>query len=365
MPNVSTTVPRHPDQPPPRGTISVLIVDDSAFMRHALGTRVLDAPDIKVVDTARDGEEALTKIKALRPDIVTLDVEMPTLDGLGTLRRIMGEAPTRVIMLSSRTTEGAATTVEALRLGALDFVAKPSGSISLDISNVRDELLAKIRRLVRTPVPRSINPLARPAAVAPETVDSIRLGSADKVLIIGTSTGGPRALCDVVPLLPAGLDAAVLIVQHMPAGFTKPLAQRLNSLAHIMVKEAQVGDPLRQGLALVAPGDFHMVVQDDGRVGLTKTERLHGVRPAVDVTLVSAARRFGRRAVAVILTGMGVDGCAGALAIRGAGGKVIAEDESTATIYGMPKAVVEAGAADRVLPLPQIAAEAAQMLRKL
>jgi two-component system chemotaxis response regulator CheB len=365
MPHRPTTNQLVPHREPARRPISVLVVDDSAYMRHAIGTRALDAPDVRVIDTARDGEEALAKIKALRPDIVTLDVEMPTLDGLRALRRIMQEAPTRVIMLSSRTTDGAATTVEALRLGALDFVAKPNGDSALDLGTVRDELLTKIRRLVSAPAPRPILHQARPAPVALDAVDAIRLGSADKLLIIGTSTGGPRALGEMVPMLPANLDAAILIVQHMPAGFTRPLAQRLNTLAQVMVKEAQAGDPLRQGLALVAPGDSHLVVQDDNRVGLTKTDRVHGVRPAVDVTLVSACRRFGRRTVAVILTGMGVDGCAGALAIRDAGGKVIAEDESTAAIYGMPRAVVEAGAADRLVPLSQVAAEAVQFLRGL
>lgn len=349
-----------------RGAITVLVVDDSSYMHHALATRVLDAPDIHVVDTARDGEEAIAKIKALHPDIVTLDVEMPRLDGLSALRRIMNEAPTRVIMLSSRTTEGAAATVEALRLGALDFIAKPGGSISLNITSIRDELLGKIRRLASTPLPRALHAAAaEPTLAPPDAVERVRLGSADKLLVIGASTGGPRALCELVPLLPATLDAAVLIVQHMPAGFTKPLAHRLNGMAKIMVKEAQAGDPLRMGLALVAPGDFHMLIGDDQRIVLTQTERIHGVRPAVDQTLISAARHFGRRTVAIILTGMGSDGCAGALAIHEMGGRVIAEHESTATIYGMPKAVVDAGAADRVLPLPRIAGEAVHLLRSL
>lgn len=349
-----------------RGVITVLVVDDSSYMRHAIATRVLDAPDIRVVDTARDGEEALAKIKVHRPDIVTLDIEMPNLDGLGALRRLMAESPARVIMLSSRTTAGAAATVEALRLGALDFVTKPGGSVSLSITAIRDDLLAKIRRLAHTPLPRPTRAGAAEAApAAPDAMDNIRLGAADKILVIGSSTGGPKALCELVPMLPAALDAAVLIVQHMPAGFTKPLAQRLNALSKIMVKEAQPGDPLRMGLALVAPGDYHMLIGDDQRITLNQGDRLHGVRPAVDHTLASVTRRFGRRGVAVILTGMGNDGCAGALTLRQAGGRVIAEDESTATIYGMPKAVVDAGAADRVLPLQRIAGEAVHFLQAL
>jgi two-component system chemotaxis response regulator CheB len=344
--------------------ITVLVVDDSAFMRHAIATRLLDAPDIVVLDTARDGVEALTKIRTLRPDIVTLDVEMPTLDGLGTLRRIMHEVPSRVLMLSSRTNQGAIATIEALRLGALDFVAKPNGSLALDHAQVRDEVQTKVRRLADVPLPHPRPmlgsgplrpPVERPAPSGP---------AADAVLVIGASTGGPKALCEVVPRLPTD-RAAVLVVQHMPAGFTQPLAARLDGLGGPRVQEAQTGNELMQGVGLLAPGDHHLMVGKDRRVLLTQAPRLHGVRPALDLTLQAVARRYGPRVVAVVLTGMGVDGRAGALAVKEAGGKVIAEDESTAAIWGMPRAVVEAGAADRIVPLGRIAEEAATLLRDL
>jgi two-component system chemotaxis response regulator CheB len=334
-----------------QGKIRVLVVDDSAFMRHTIARHLADDGRIEVVGTARDGLEALAQVGALRPDVVTLDVEMPRLDGLATLRRLMAERPVPVVMLSSATQDGAATTIRALELGAVDFVPKPSGSLSLDLYKVKDQLRAAIRRASLSRVPRSGPPV--PAVRHGRT--STPGTAVERVVVIGASTGGPRALAEVVPALPADTPVALLIVQHMPAGFTRSLAERLDERAQIRVREAQAGDALTPGLALVAPGGYHLTLDATRRVRLHRSPPVHGVRPSVDVTLQSVVNAYGRRTVGVILTGMGTDGSVGAALIHEAGGTVIAEDASTCVVYGMPRAVVEAGTADRVAPLSRIA----------
>ena len=341
--------------------VRVLVVDDSAFMRHAITQILTDDPQIKVVGAARDGLQALEMIDQLRPDVVTMDVEMPRLDGLATLERLMGRHPLPVIMVSSSTHEGASTTMSALALGAVDFVAKPSGPISLNIRQVGEELVAKVKaaraaRIARRrPLPRDSRP-APPAGAA-------RRGQ--KVVIVGSSTGGPRALYEVIPALPGDLDAALLIVQHMPVGFTRSLAEKLNEMSELTIREAETGDRLETGLGLLAPGGRHLVVGAQGTVTLSDAPPMHGVRPAIDVAIESAARIYGASCLAVILTGMGSDGTLGCQLVKAAGGKVIAEDESTCVVYGMPKSVVEAGAADRVVPLPDIPAEIVRALLEL
>lgn len=342
--------------------IRVLIVDDSAFMRYTINRHLTAAPDLTVVGSAENGLEALEKIPALKPDVVTLDVEMPKLDGLSTLQRIMRECPTPVVMLSSLTARGAKTTIKALMYGAVDFVQKPSGSaetraaMSTLIEKVKAAAGVQSGKIVlaggrKTPTPPQQHAIMRP------------FSHGDVLLVIGASTGGPKALQEVVSHLPADLPAAVVIVQHMPPGFTKSLAQRLNDLSPLTVQEASDGDRLARGLALLAPGDYHMEITADHRIKLTQDARRNHVRPAVDITMETAARCFGNSVLGVVLTGMGSDGTDGARLIKSNGGHIIAEDEATSVVYGMPRSVVEAGLADEVSPLYSVADSVVGMLK--
>lgn len=337
--------------------IRVLVVDDSAFMRFTITKHLSDHPEIQVIGSARDGNEALELIPKLNPDVVTMDVEMPHLDGLSTLREVMTRFPRPVVMFSSLTAEGTSETVQALTIGAVDFIAKPSNKAN--IQAVMDEAAAKIVKAASSRVfnlPKSARPMEMVHKPTVTTAKSVRaLTPADKVLIIGSSTGGPRALNAVVPELPANLNAAVVIVQHMPVGFTRSLADRLDSVSKIKVKEAEPGDKLEVGKALLAPGGFHMVFDRSGLVTLNQNPPVHGVRPAIDVAMTSIVPLHGKSIVSVILTGMGSDGTTGCQLVHGAGGYVIAEDESTCVVWGMPRSVYEAGVADEVKPLQDIA----------
>jgi two-component system chemotaxis response regulator CheB len=347
----------HPVQtlPAEGGPIRVLVVDDSAFMRYTITRRLSETPGLTVVGAARDGEDALRLIPKVRPDVVTLDVEMPRLNGLDTLREIMSSSPRPVIMLSSLTREGAAETIQALTLGAVDFIAKPSAKANID--TVMDEVVVKIKRAAQARV-FALTGVQR--SLPPPTVTTNKparpLNSHDRVVIIGSSTGGPRALSAVIPLLPAGLQAAVVIVQHMPVGFTRSLAERLDHISALAVKEAAPGDALEVGRVLLAPGGFHLTFNDQGQAALNQNPPVHGLRPAVDVTMASLATHFGARTVGVILTGMGSDGANGCRLIRSAGGAIIAEDESTCVVWGMPRCVTEAGLANSVAPIHAVAA---------
>jgi two-component system chemotaxis response regulator CheB len=348
--------------------IRVLIVDDSAFMRRVISEAITAEPDMQVAGQAINGLDALIKVEQTQPDVVTLDVEMPEMDGLAALRHLMARYPRPVIMLSSLTQAGAVTTIRALTIGAVDFVAKPSGSISLDFHHVREELIQKIRTAARARIHAPIaHPLAsaplRPAPVVPANRrPPAPLGAAafDSLVAIGTSTGGPRALSTVVPGLADDGRTAYLIVQHMPAGFTRSLAERLDSTSSLHVREAEQGDRLVAGTVLVAPGDFHLQVSGHGTVQLFQGPRVHGVRPSVDVMLESLAQQYGARVVSAILTGMGVDGADGAVAIRAKGGFVIAEDEATCVVWGMPRAVAERGAANRIVRLENVSTAIAE-----
>ncbi|MBA3876290.1 MAG: chemotaxis response regulator protein-glutamate methylesterase [Anaerolinea sp.] len=359
--------------------IRVLVVDDSAFMRHAVTRLLGESPGIEVVGAAANGEAGLELARQLRPDVITLDVEMPVLDGLGMLHRVMAEQPARVIMLSSLTTDGAAVTMDALASGAIDFVAKPSGSLSIDIGRVGLDLVAKIqaaasmsqasflvharRAAMRVDhgsaamLPRGAAPGGMPDARQARDAGKPRPPRtvARKIVVIASSTGGPSALQAVVGGLPERLGGAVLIVQHMPAGFTSSLARRLDSSGRLEVVEAAADDLISDERILVAPGDYHLVSSASGRIQLVRLPPVNGVRPAADVTLQSLAPVWRDRMLSVVLTGMGSDGTEGARAVRKHGGAVFAQDEATATIYGMPRAVVEAGLADRVLPLDRMA----------
>jgi two-component system chemotaxis response regulator CheB len=338
--------------------IRVLVVDDSVFLRYTLTRRLEAAADIVVVGQAMDGVDALEKIPLLKPHVVILDVEMPRMDGLTALQRIMAECPTPVVMLSAHTQRGARTTIQALIRGAVDFVPKPTNSV--DIKNVMDELLAKVRMAASTPVPVGLRE-EEPTRVSRVEPRSFRTG--DPVIVIGASTGGPRALRQLLSDLPADLLAAVAVVQHMPVGFTGPLAQRLNESVALTVREAALGDHLARGLVLLAPADLHLSLKSEGRISLDKGPRRNHLRPAVDVTMESAAEHYNSAVIGVVLTGMGADGTAGAGSIKAVGGRVIAEHESTCVVYGMPRSVVEAGLADRVVPLPGIAAALVEWVR--
>ncbi|HHY47663.1 MAG TPA: chemotaxis response regulator protein-glutamate methylesterase [Firmicutes bacterium] len=368
----------------------VLVVDDSAFMRKVISRMISSDPEFEVAGIARDGLDAIEKMREVQPDVITLDVEMPRMNGLEALQVIMAERPTPVVMLSGLTQENADTTIKALALGAVDFVAKPSGAISLDIEKVRDILLSKIRvarraklrlseklrqRAVDEDFPGKAGIQASPgAAGAPgaiqvsgvtRTPGATRVpGVADTVVVIGSSTGGPGALQEVIPRLPRDLAAGVLVVQHMPAGFTRSLAMRLNEASQLDVREAAQGDPVIPGTVLVAPGGRHLAIRDDRTVDLSDAPPVHGVRPAVDITLESAVKVFGSRVIGVIMTGMGFDGARGISLVKAKGGFSIVQDEETSVVWGMPRAVVEMGNADRICPLDEIAQAVVTQLRR-
>jgi len=342
----------------------VLVVDDSAFMRR-MTSQIIDASgEFIVAGTARNGYEALKQVHALEPDIVTLDVDMPELDGLSALGYIMSETPRPVVMLSAGTTaSGQTATLRALELGAVDFVLKPSGSISLDLPVISDRLLEALRAAAAAN-PAGLRMLARPAST--DGTERLAIASsATNVVVIASSTGGPRALAAIVPHLPRTLPAAVLVVQHMPPGFTKSLAQRLDLVSPIRVGEAQDGEAVMHGRVYIAPGGWHMTVRDDGggpTIALEQTPSMWGVRPAADVLFRSAAELFGASTVAVVLTGMGRDGADGARAVRVAGGRAIIQDRDTATIFGMPQAALSLAGADRVAPLGEISAAITELV---
>ncbi len=344
----------------PRNQIRVLIVDDSAFMRRAVERLLTGVPGIVVVGTAGDGVEAVKRALELRPDVITMDVEMPRMDGVSAVTEIMQAVPTPIVMVSTLTSEGAATAIRALEAGAVECIGKPTG-MSADLVDVGAKLqeavirasLAKLQRrrpgLVSTPSVQPPPPQSQPAST------SGRL-PAHNLLVIGSSTGGPPALTEVVPHLPGDLPAAVIVVQHMPAGFTSALARRLDQLSPMHVAEAVEGELLVNGQCYVARGDFHLVVTKDRRLHLDKGPSLHGVRPSVDITLDSVVPVFGRSASVAILTGMGKDGADGAARLEAAGGKVIAQDEATCVVYGMPRVTMERTHAAHQVALNRIAA---------
>ena len=346
--------------------IRVLVVDDSAFMRHAVGRLINEAGDLVVVGSASNGEEGLRVAAQLKPDVITLDVEMPVLDGPGMLRRLMVETPTRVVMLSSLTTEGAAVTLDALDAGAIDFVAKPGGSLSIDVGRVGQDLVAKIRAAASMSEAAFLahrhratrRTASRPGPViqaAPARIHKVGAIAARRLIVIASSTGGPAALAAVVPRLPANINAGILLVQHMPPGFTASLAGRLDASGPMSVHEAAANDLITDDEALIAPGDFHLITSLSGRVQLSSLPPVNGVRPAADVTLQAVAPVWRDRMLVVVLTGMGVDGRDGCRAVKAHGGMVIAQDQASSTVWGMPGSVVEAGLADKVLPLDRIA----------
>ncbi len=356
--------------------IRVLVVDDSAFMRKVISDLINQAPGLEVVGLARDGADALKKIQELKPDVITMDIEMPVLDGMSALERIMQTNPVPIIMLSSLTREGAEKTFKALELGAVDFIPKPSGQISLDIDKIQNQLVEKI--LIAAGTKNKIanrGNWSRSAREILPTIPSSKINLADrhhelhKLVLIGTSTGGPKALQEVIPTLPSGIDAAIMIVQHMPPGFTRSLAERLDSMSRVKVKEAEQGEKVVPGCAYIAPGDAHMLVKAHVfgpdrslNIVLDKSPPRGGHRPAVNSMMESAAEQFWSHMVAVVMTGMGNDGAEGIKLIKEKKGKIIAEDKSSCIVYGMPKAAAETGVVDKVVPLSEIGEWIVRML---
>jgi two-component system chemotaxis response regulator CheB len=348
--------------------VKVLIVDDSAFMRNALTSMLASDPEISIVGTARDGLEAIEKIASLRPDVVTMDVEMPRMDGITALKHIMEKAPVPVIMVSSLTNEGAKVTLDALDLGAVDFIPKNLSELSVNIVKIKEVLLDKIKQIARRgPIRRIVRPIDK--AAIETKIRELRLAVPQRatgerktsVVAIGTSTGGPRALQEIITVLPKDFPVPIVIAQHMPPNFTGPFAERLNQLSKIEVKEAQEGDQLKPGLALLAPGRGHMKVVKkrtlESVVTISENREAFAYRPSVDALILSIAECYPGRALGVILTGMGNDGLKGLTELKRTGGRVFAQNEQTCVVYGMPKAVVDAGLADKVLSLEEMAGE--------
>lgn len=344
----------------PNKQINVLIVDDSAFMRNAISSMISSDPEINVIGIARDGIEAVEKAAALKPDIITLDVEMPRMDGLEALKRIMSQNPVHVLMVSSLTTEGAQATLDALDLGAVDFIPKNLSDYSINIVKIKDILLEKIKSIGRRkPVfkkqKRAVKPLQMPKPT--EYTSHRKTG----IVAIGTSTGGPRALQQIICRIPKDFPVPILIAQHMPPAFTGPFAERLDQLSAIKVKEAEQGEPVEKGVVYIAPGRGHMGIKrtrvTETVINILENNTEFTYKPSVDALMLSVVESYLGQVLGVILTGLGNDGTRGMKEIKNNGGRTIAESEETCVVFGMPKAVIEAGIADKVLPLHEIAGE--------
>jgi len=352
--------------------VTVVVVDDSAFMRKAIATMLEKDPGIKVVATARNGEEGLELIRKHQPDVVTLDIEMPKMDGLTALRHIMMEMPRPVLMVSSLTTEGAEATLKAMELGAVDFIPKQLSRVSLDIIKIEKELQHKIRSVAG----RRIRPMgalrpAAPSAHAPGGSAAPGAGPAPRaaalrpkagqrrdVVAIGVSTGGPPAVQKVLAALPADFPAGILIAQHMPAAFTGPFAKRLDGVCKLNVKEAENGEPFRPGTVYISPGGKHLrIAQKISRIDIVVAEEPREAlyKPSANELMASVGEGVGRRALAAILTGMGNDGMEGMKVLKARGGRALAQSDATCVVYGMPKAIVDAGLADEVVDIDDMA----------
>lgn len=341
-------------------------------MRKAISAMLEKDPDIKVVDTARNGEEGLEKIRRHQPDVVTLDIEMPVMDGLTALRHIMMEMPRPVLMVSSLTTEGAEATLKAMELGAVDFIPKQLSKVSLDIIKIEEQLRERVKYVAK----RRIRPLRlAPAARAPVTPPLPAREVAARpevprreaprpsgpvvrdVVAIGVSTGGPPAVQKVLAGLPGNFPAAILIAQHMPAAFTGPFAKRLDSICQLTVKEAENGERLTPGMAYVAPGGRHLRIdQKVSRIDLVVSSEPHEAlyKPSANELIRSMAEGVGKRGLGVIMTGMGNDGLEGIRALKGRGGRTLAQNDASCVVYGMPKAIVDAGLADEIVDIEEM-----------
>ena len=337
--------------------ITVLIVDDSALVRQLLVDMVSQDPDMEVAGVARDGVEAIKMTRDLDPDVITMDIHMPEMDGLSALEYIMKTFPRPVVMLSALVKKGAAPTLKALELGAVDFIAKPS-QFPTSVSEVRQDVVDKIKAAARSRAREAWERArkARPPKKVKFRREAVRGG---RVVVIGASAGGPRALAEIVPAFPGEVPASIVVVQHMPEPFTGSFAERLNSRSRVEVREAVNAEELEEGLALVVPGGQDLIFEKIGggkvRARLLPTVARHGASPVIDVTMESAAQVFEERAIGVLLSGMGSDGAMGLGMIKDAGGETIAQNEDTCLVFGMPKAAIERHLARTVLPLEKIA----------
>ena len=352
----------------PSKKFRVLVVDDSTFMRKVLETIFNADEQLQVVGQAKDGREAVALAESLKPDVITMDINMPHMDGLQATAQIMTTNPKPIVIVSSESREGASSTLKALELGAIEFVAKPSGAIDLDMNSVKDELLRKVRMAAKVRVVRTASRLAttlqssnghagapaKPAAPrvsAPSSMSDQRF----PVVVLAASTGGPATVMRLAPGFTKDFPAAVILVQHMPAAFTTQYAAQLEEFTGISVKEAAANDVLQPGTLYICPGGQHLRVSPTARIQLDSTTgRLNGYLPNIDVTLESVAAFAGPMAIAAILTGMGNDGANGAKAIKDAGGIVLAQDEATSVIFGMPAEAIKTGAVEQVLPIDDI-----------
>ncbi len=351
--------------------VRVLVVDDSAFMRKSLSNMLEEGKQIRVVGVARNGEEAVQQVLQLKPDVVTMDVEMPGMTGLQALQQIMAKHPVPVIMVSSVTAEGAQETLQALEWGAVDFVPKQLDGVASKIAEIQKQLVSKVlaaryagAKLKKIPVAGATKCQAMPVKALSSQAVSVTRGT--KLIAIGCSTGGPQALFEIMPTIPGDCPAAIVIVQHMPKSFTKPFAERLNNLCALEVREAVDGDEIKPGRVLVAPGgmQFRVVKKSitTSVVKLSTNIEQHPHAPSVDIMLQSVAALFGERSIGVILTGMGHDGLEGMKAIKAAKGRTVAQDEASSVVYGMPKSVVEAGCAEKVVSLSKVVGEIMNMV---
>jgi two-component system chemotaxis response regulator CheB len=340
--------------------IKVLVVDDSAFMRSAISRMLEKDDDIHVVGTAKNGQEAIEKVDALKPDVVTLDIEMPVMNGIEALKHIIAKHRLPVIMFSALTKEGAEITMEALHIGASDFITKDFSNVSLNISTRENELINKVKSVATNKVMvllKRLEQMRKPSVMsANHANNNTNNHTRHKILAIGASTGGPPALQHILTRFPKDFPVPIIIAQHMPKLFTQSFAQRLNAASQIEVKEAENGEMLRPGTALVAPGDTHMGIKRRGNDVVVEfvNDTKYIFRPSVDLLMGSTANVYGSHSLGVILTGMGNDGLVGIREIKSKNGYVVAQDEDTCVVYGMPKAVVTANLADAVLPIDKI-----------
>lgn len=356
----------------------VLIVDDSAFMRKVLQSILATDPQLEIVGEARDGREAIAMNESLRPDVISMDIMMPHVDGLQATEQIMAHNPRPIVIVSSEAREGADATLRSLELGAIDFVPKPSSGIDLDMNSIRDEICRKLKMAARVRVVRNArnaglekargalanSPYAKPSpsngngngngsgAHSPSSGSNTR----HPLVVMAASTGGPQTLMQLIPAISRDFNGTIILVQHMPGTFTSQFSKQLAEVATLHVKEAEHGDELRSGTLYVCPGSHHLCISGTGRIELKEGERINGYRPCADLTMESAAAYAGPMCIGVVLTGMGGDGARGVQAVKAAGGHVIAQDENTSVIFGMPSEAIKTGSVDQVLPLDSIPA---------